>query len=133
MYRKKEDNVKLAIAEYLKYQYPNIPFTMQWDHLNLSIGVAKKLKRMRCSIANFVWPDMFIASPDGLDHYCGLFLEIKKDISEVYTKQDTIRKNKQIIKEYKSLKILKNLGYQASFTWSVDHARSIINNYFLQM
>ena len=131
MYRKKEDNVKLAIADYLNLQYPGIPFMMQWDHLNLPIGVAKKFKRMRCAIHNFVWPDCFICNPTPWD-ICqgrGLFLEIKKNKDEVYTRKGEMRNSEQIQKEYSSLFLLRDMGYEANFTWSLDHAKPIIDGF----
>ena len=143
MYRKQEDNVKIAIADYLNLQYPGVPFMMQWDHLKLPTFINKKgqrickvgakFKRMRCNIHNFVWPDCFICNPTPWD-ICqgrGLFLEIKKNKDEVYTRKGEMRNSEQIQKEYSSLFLLRDMGYEANFTWSLDHAKPIID-YFLK-
>ncbi len=127
-YHKSEDGVKIALADYLNYRYPFAPFQMQWDHLKLPIGVATKLKRMRWAEQEFVWPDCVVPYPTKR-HY-GLFLEIKKDRNEIYKKGGTLREDQQTYREFLSLERLKFLGYEALFTWSIDHGMRVIDEYF---
>jgi len=131
-YNKQEDNLKIFIADFLNKKYPNIPFTMQWDHLKLPISVAVKLKRMRWNKPDFVWPDIFIYAklqPIFGGRVSGLFLEVKKNKEALFDKNGFMRKNAHIIKQNNSLILLRELNYAAEFVWSPEVAAETIDRY----
>ena len=130
-YDKKEDNLKIFIADFLNKKYPNIPFTMQWDHLKLPISVAVKLKRMRWNKPDFVWPDIFICAKlqSVFGRVSGLFLEVKKNKEALFDKNGFMRKNAHIIKQNNSLILLRELNYAAEFVWSPEVAAETIDRY----
>lgn len=73
------------------------------------------------------WPDMFFAHPAG--RYHGLFLEIKKDRSEVWNQNGTMVASDHIRDQDRVLKHLSGLSYKSEFAFGVDHALEIIETY----
>ena len=67
-----EKQLHLQICTYLKLQYPKIIFATDGSGLRVSIGEAKRLKKLRSS--NGI-PDIIIFRPS--KSHNGLFLEVK--------------------------------------------------------
>lgn len=106
-----EKNVQKAVSTWLKFQYPNVQFRVDYAAgLRMTIGQAKIQAALQKSRA---WPDLFIAEPRG--RYAGLFIELKVDWDEVYTKSGSIRQEKHIQEQFKLLQELNKRGYLAQF------------------
>ena len=121
-----EAQLAYAISEYLALKYPGVIYRWDAGGLRLTIGQAKVLKdKLRHQRG---YPDLFIAEPRGKWH--GMFLEIKKDRSEVWLKDGkTLRKNKHIREQAEVLGRLFELGFYAAFGMGWDDCRSKIDNY----
>jgi len=123
-----EDNIHLAIANYIRAQYPGVLF--------LSDGAGVRVSSMRQAVQmaklrnpSRGWPDLFIPKKNHRHGFGGLFLELKKDRSEVYTKSGKLRNNKHIQEQQLVLDKLWILGYQAQWGLGFDDARQKIDAY----
>ena len=123
-YKKEENQLKHAIADYLLLQYPKVQFRMDWDHIRLTIGQAKQLKRLR---SDFKFPDLFIAYP--AYNYGGLWLEIKKSKHKIFKKNGELRNERHIVEQQQAINFLNTIGYWAGFVWDFDQAKKIIDWY----
>lgn len=121
---KQEEHVHKAVATYLKLQYPNVIFFSEPSGLRVSIGQAKKLKAIR-SYGKL--PDLFIAEPRG--QYCGLFIEIKSEDAEIYTKGGNLKKSEHLSGQAAMIKRLLEKGFMASFGVGFDNCKLIIDAY----
>jgi hypothetical protein len=118
---KKEENLHIAICNYLKLQYPNVIFTSEASGVRMTIGQAVKLKRMR---SGGKLPDLWILEPRG--GYHGLFLEIK---AEGILKKDGGYKTKHIEQQADTIMDLQDKGYAATFVVGFDDAQGTIDDY----
>ena len=125
MKNRKEESLQIAVARYLRLQYPNIIFRSDTAAgIKLTMGQAVKNRAMQSGRG---FPDMFIAYPN--NGYHGLFLELKKDRKEVYLQDGSISRNKHIQEQLSILNKLREVGYMAEFACGFDEAKSIIDNY----
>ena len=120
-----EERLQIQICEYIKLQYPKAVFFSEPSGLRVSMGQAKKLKRMR-SIGKL--PDMFIAFPNGKYH--GFFIELKVEGTTIFKQNGEIVANTHIQEQFKTLKTLYDLGYAAAFGVGFEHTKKKIDEYF---
>lgn len=124
----KEETIHEQVVKYLKFQYPKILFRTDFAAgIKMTIGQAVKHKKLQQSRA---WPDIFVAKP--YNGYCGLFLELKRDVSEIFKKDGSLVKNEHIREQAALIKQLNELGYKAMFACGFDHARKAIDEYLKQ-
>lgn len=134
MYKKIEESIALKVARFLKIQYPNINYRFDVGaDINLSIGQASKFKALQMNKRGY--PDLFIAKPS--KGYHGLYIELKKDKSEVYLK-DGITLKKKVNKKtgkchnQEQFEMLRNLnqdGYLALYGFGFDDTIDKIRRY----
>lgn len=131
---KAEEQIQLALVQYIRYQYPDILFRSDAAGFKLSVGQAKKMKALNGGIR--AWPDLFIAKPklqqskDGLPIYThGLFLEIKKEGTKILKKDGSYVADKHIREQAKMLQALERRGYRAMFAVGFEQAKQIIDEY----
>lgn len=134
MASKAEEQIQLALVQYIRYQYPDVLFRSDAAGFKLSVGQAKKMKALNGSIR--AWPDLFIAKPklrqtkDGLPAFThGLFLELKKDGTKILKKDGSYVADKHIREQAKVLEALERAGYQAQFAVGYEQAKQIIDDY----
>lgn len=142
-----EHDIYAQIADYMRYQYPDViyRFDLAAD-LKLSIGQARKHKRLQHYRG---YPDMFIAEPycrvhesmatsddktraaiaGYLEEYNGLFLEIKKPGTRIFTKKGLLVADGHIREQYDMLEDLRQRRYKAEFAIGFDEAKRIIDEY----
>ena len=121
-----ENQLKLAIADFLKLQYPNILFRIDYDLNALTIGKCVQIARLKSNQS--AWPDIFIAHPNKYSH--GLFVEVKSNKNKIYQKKNgQFRRNKHLQAQINFMNILQILGYSVSFTWSLEHFQNIMKDY----
>jgi hypothetical protein len=118
---KQEENLHIAICNYLKLQYPNVIFTSEASGVRMTIGQAVKLKKMR---SGGKLPDLWILEPRG--GYHGLFLEIK---AEGILKKDGSFKTKHIEEQNDTIQDLLDKGYHATFVVGFDEAKDEIDSF----
>lgn len=142
-----EHDIYLQIAQYLRLRYPSViyRFDLAAD-LKLSIGQARKHKRLQHYRG---YPDLFIAEPkvlteyielkdvkpggltlvNGHGYYSGLFLEIKKPGTRIFTKKGLLVADEHIREQFDMLERLRQSGYRAEFAIGYDEAVKIIDEY----
>lgn len=120
-----EKELHKQICHYLKIQYPKALFTTDLSGIRLTIGQATQLKHLRSGSG---WPDIFIFEPNKSN--AGLFLEVKKSVSEVYKKNGEYVSNKHIFEQVEMHNKLIARGFDVRFTYSFEDAKTKIDNYF---
>ena len=124
----KEEDLHLAVCEYIIRRYPCLVFTSEPSGLRVSLYQAKKLKRLRSSSA---LPDLWVLSPNS--HHHALLLELKRVESSPYRKDGTIRKNKHVQEQAEMLQRLLAVGYWANFAVGFDDSIAQIDAYVEDM
>ena len=133
-----ESDLQNDLCDYLRLQYPSVIFISDSSGLRVPIQIGKRLKRLRSGRGI---PDLFIIEPNKI--FKALFLELKKEtpykldgelkkqkayrmIGDIKLEFDHILEQSNIIDEL----VLK--GYFASFCWSFEMGRDIIDKYMKQ-
>ena len=123
----KEKDTHRLVAQYLHVAYPRIIFASDFAAgLKLPIWLAKRQKELRSGKS---YPDMFIAEPRGAYH--GLFLELKKEGTQVYKRNGAVRASKddRLQLQHDIIVALNSKGYYASFAIGYENAKLIIDWY----
>lgn len=112
--RSKEDSLQIAVADYLRLQYPKA----LWIHCpnggSRNAIEGAKLKKM--GVKKGV-PDILIFEPKG-DYHCGLAIELK------------IAPNKATKEQIDFLADLEKRGWQCELCFDFNDAKEIIDDYF---
>jgi len=120
---KAEENLQIAVCNYLRLQYPNILFNSDLSGIKLTMGQAVKAKKLRSSKG---FPDLVIYEPRG--RYCGLFIELKREGERITNKKGELISYR--LKEQDEIIQKLNLkGYLACFAIGFDEAKKIIDMY----
>ncbi len=126
--RKPEEAIQLRICNYLKREYPGLDFHSDYSAgLHLTINQAKVRKALNSGRG---WADLFIPTPSR--GYSGLFLELKRDDTAIYTKKGRLVADEQIQIEAAFLARMNKLGYLARFAVGYDQALKLIRWYFME-
>ena len=120
-----EYKIHVALVEYVTRRYPGVLIRSDLAGLKLPIGLAVKAKRLNGG--RRAWPDFFMAK--STDQYSGLFIEIKKDADEIYTKTGRLRETKHIQEQKSVLDALMDNGYYAVFGDGLDECMDIVDDY----
>lgn len=121
-----EQNLQLAVCNYLKLQYQEAIFVTDLAAgMRLSIGQAVMSSRMRSSRG---LPDLFIAEPRNGKH--GLWIELKKSGTKIYKRDGISFSTPHLYEQFLIIERLKRYGYSAHFAVGFDEAQKIIDNYF---
>ena len=84
----KEENLHLAVCNYIRMQYPDVLFNSGMSGVKLTMGQAIKAKRLR-SCKGF--PDLVIYEPRG--EHKGLFIELKREGENILKKDGELKPN----------------------------------------
>lgn len=123
--RPKEESIHRMVAEYIKIQYPKVIFRTDFAAgIRMTIGQAVKHKKLQSSDK---YPDLFLAEPRG--GYAGLYLELKRDESEVFTKKGEWREDEHVKGQREMLRKLREKGYSANFGLGFEDAKIAIDQY----
>lgn len=137
----KEQSVHKQVVNYLKLQYKDVLFHTDFAAgCKMTMGQAIKNAGLQSGKS---WPDLFIPEPVNGKH--GLFIEIKKDRSELYYKNGSIKpkwvtkkiggvelKYDHHAEQFAMLTNLKEKGYWAAFGCGFDECKFIIDMYFAE-
>ena len=119
-----EKHVHQAVVNYLKLQYPSVPFRSDTGAgMKLTIGQAMGQKAIQNGMA---WPDLFIAEPRNA--YCGMFIELKDEGVKIFNKSGKYA-SQHIADQAECLNMLRRKGYIASFCIGFDEAKQLIDEY----
>lgn len=122
-YIQTEDSLHLSVANYLKLQYPNVIFNSDMAGVKLTIFQAQKSAQLRSSKG---FPDIAIYEARG--GYCGLFIELKRQGTEVFTAKGK-PSSKHIEKQLELIVKLRERGYCAEFCCGFEQSKSTIDWY----
>lgn len=122
-----ETKLQIAISQYIRLQYPDVIFTAEASGIfkNQAQAGISAMQRSGSKL-----PDMMIDEARG--GYFGLRLEIKTTKKTPYLKDQTLRKDKHVQAQAKTLNRLHKKGYYALFAVGFDHAKRIIDDYMKQ-
>jgi len=120
-----EYELQCQVSSYLSFQYPDVDFMSDTiASVRLTMPQARRNKKVQKH--GFKCPDLLIFEPRGKYH--GLFIELKAKTP--YKKcGNELKKNQHNQEQYKQLKKFEKKGYRATFAWSFEMARSIIDDY----
>ena len=119
-----EYSLQAALAQWLEIEFPNVLFHSDLSGVRMPIGLANKMRRVNPYRG---FPDMFIAEARGKYH--GLFIELKRKKEDLYTKQGKLRQTQHIKEQAEMLRILRERGYYATFSWGFEPTQALIRNY----
>lgn len=119
----KEENLHLAVCNYIRMQYPDVLFNSDMSGVKLTMGQAIKAKRLR-SCKGF--PDLVIYEPRG--EHKALFLELKREGEKIYNKNGGL-KSDHLKEQAEVMQKLIEKGYYCVFAIGFDNARYWIDSY----
>lgn len=124
MRNKREYEICLAISQYMKLKYRGVIFRFDMAGLNLSKAQSGMNKMIQYGMG---YPDFFLANPTS--RYHGLFMEIKKENTNLYKKDDITFCTDHLKEQNDMLISLRLRGYQAQFAIGSLACFQIIDNY----
>lgn len=120
-----EHHLQKQVCAYLSAQYPSVLFLSTGTSLKLTKGQANRNKAIQKD--GFKCPDLLILKPVG--KWSGLFLELKVESPFKRNGEIKASQNDHLKKQQQAMEDLTLEGYFATFAWSFDHAKKIIDNY----
>ena len=120
-----EELMKYAVKLFIEYNYPKIPFFMDSSGARMRPQTANLESFMNKE--DFSTPDTQIAAMRS--GYGGLYLELKTKDASPYLKDGSISTNPHTQAQAKSLEMLSEQGYKATFAVGFTQAVSIICEY----
>ena len=130
-----EKNIHKAFASYLRLRYPHTIFTSESSGVRVSIGQALALKATRSEHTHL---DVFVSEAKGAYHV--LYIELKRE-SPLKKDGSLKAENKKVRfgpifktinhleEQYKTMLILRDKGYCAFFSESLDNAIELADTY----
>jgi hypothetical protein len=118
----------VALATYLKYQYPSVLFRFDMAGLNLSKAQAGQNKQIQCLRG---YPDLFILEPKKLPdgrYVPGIFIEIKKE-GEILKRKNGNWASEHLQEQWETMQRLEKKGYLCAFAVGFQEARDLIDQY----
>lgn len=112
----KEDNLQIAVANYLRYQYPNILFAHIANERKTTHQQGARLKQKGVKSG---MPDIMVFKQNTSDN-TGLAIELK------------IKPNKPTPSQLTVLGQLKDEGWQTHIAYSFDEAKEVIDKYLIK-
>jgi len=119
-----EFELQCALRVWMSYQYPRVLMRCSMSGVRLSLGLAKKMKRLNPVRG---WPDILILEPR--EKYHGLAIELKKSRADLYTKKGKLKKTQHLKEQAQMLSCLKERGYFACFAFGFEETQQEIRRY----
>lgn len=114
-----------ALTKIIKLRWPWLYFRIDFAAgLKLPPRIAGMQAKLQKSDS---YPDIFFPKPIGA--YFGLYVEFKKDRSEVFNQDGSMVANPHIRKQWEMLQMLRGLGYKAEWGFGVDNTLQVIDTY----
>ena len=131
MARKDETQIQIKLAEYIAKNYPDVEFHSDYGSgARLRPYQAKEQSEMNAG--RRAWPDVFIAQPvmyDEVQPCYGLFIELKREGTKIFTKKGTLVADEHIREQYHKLLSLRKRGYKAEFACGLEEAKLLVDDY----
>lgn len=116
----KEDSLTIAVANYLRLQYPDVLFTHIANERKTSVIHGAKLKRMGVRAG---MPDIMIFRSKWEQKYHILYLGLAIELK--------IGKNKPTDLQAETIGKLEKENWEVAVCYSFDEAKKIIDNYLI--
>lgn len=121
---KQEYQLQKAVCKYMAMQYPTVLFNSDLSGISLTVGQAKQIKSLR---SNRGFPDIAIYHRN--KYFNGLFIELKKEGTKIYTQKGELYKDEHLREQAKTMVQLRSQGFQAVFCVGFDKAKKDIDLY----
>ena len=122
--RHPEFELQKAVCNYLRLQYPKVLFLSD-TVASVKLTMPQAARNKAIQKEGIKTPDLIIFQPNELYH--GLFIELK--IETPFKKDGQLKSNEHLEGQSKTIVSLNELGYKATFAWSFDQAKQIIDDY----
>jgi hypothetical protein len=120
----KENRLQDQICRYLKMQYPNCLFRVDFGAGAVLTGIqAAQQTRQQKSRG---WPDLFIYEPR--KGFAGLFIELKREGETIYNSKGLFR-SEHLHEQNEVHVMLRERGFTGGFAKGFDQARELIDGY----
>ena len=117
-----EEEIQFQLFTYLANQYPNVIAISEPSGLRVSMGLARKLKKLRSKHTQL---DIFIMEPRNGFH--ALVIELKA--KNIYKKDGTLLKNEHLEDQQRTIDALNKRGYYATFSVGFSETKKLIDDY----
>lgn len=124
MKQQQEYQLQKQVCAYISTQYPNVLFLSD-TIASVSLTMPQAVRNKAIQKNGFKCPDLLILEPK--KEYSGMFIELKKD--SPYKKDGTLKKNKHLEYQEKSMHELRSKGYYCLFSWNFEQTKRIIDIY----
>jgi len=129
-----EEILHNVVAYYMRVKHPEIIFRTDAGGLRMPMGLAIKFRNQQNGRA---YPDLFIAEPKSFNiskseimSFSGLYIELKKEGTDLFQKRDRLVFNKPHYKEQNDiLNELRLKGYHAVFCIGLKETMDTIEKY----
>lgn len=119
-----EFELQKAICRWLNVQYPKVLYLSD-TIASVKLTIPQQNRNKLIQKNGFKTPDLLIFEPN--KEFKGLFIELK--VKSPFKKDGTLLKDEHIESQQKTINDLKQKGYYACFSWSLEMTLDIINRY----
>ena len=120
----KEFELQKAICRWLNVQYPKVLYLSD-TIASVKLTIPQQNRNKLIQKNGFKTPDLLIFEPN--KEFKGLFIELK--VKSPFKKDGTLLKDEHLESQQKTINDLKQKGYHACFSWSLEMTLDIINRY----
>lgn len=119
-----EFELQKAICRWLNVQYPKVLYLSD-TIASVKLTIPQQNRNKLIQKNGFKTPDLLIFEPN--KEFKGLFIELK--VKSPFKKDGTLLKDEHLESQQKTINDLKQKGYYACFSWSLEMTLDIINRY----
>ena len=119
-----EFELQKAICRWLNVQYPKVLYLSD-TIASVKLTIPQQNRNKLIQKNGFKTPDLLIFEPN--KEFKGLFIELK--VKSPFKKDGTLFKDEHLESQQKTINELKEKGYHACFSWSLEMTLDIINRY----
>ena len=119
-----EFELQKAICRWLNVQYPKVLYLSD-TIASVKLTIPQQNRNKLIQKNGFKTPDLLIFEPN--KEFKGLFIELK--VKSPFKKDGTLLKDEHLESQQKTINDLKQKGYYACFSWSLEMTLDVINRY----
>lgn len=119
-----EFELQKAICRWLNVQYPKVLYLSD-TIASVKLTIPQQNRNKLIQKNGFKTPDLLIFEPN--KEFKGLFIELK--VKSPFKKDGALLKDEHLESQQKTINDLRQKGYYACFSWSLEMTLDIINRY----
>lgn len=119
-----EFQLQKTICHWLNVQYPKVLYLSD-TIASVKLTIPQQNRNKLIQKNGFKTPDLLIFEPN--KEFKGLFIELK--VKSPFKKDGTLLKDEHLESQQKTINDLRQKGYYACFSWSLEMTLDIINRY----